>query len=266
MNQIEWQVWWSQINASGAVRQTPVLRQNPSVVDAGRLHYPVIDIPPGTICPRCDLIFNDTSVINAETSVGACGCDLWQKIRDRWRARRAERETKTHQTAGWRVEGRRDDGGEATQRRPQDSVRPIITSSGSQRRSLHVLADQARGARVQETEGAIARLIGTGDSKRKGSWARTTRDCSIHGDLASTVGERQRGGSVQRGRSGKLPANMGRSGAGEGIRPGAPLQAGQSFRPSSVPTRTRHQRENTFVGLSDKQERIVFSVKLRAER
>ena len=39
---------------------------------------------------------------NAETSVGASGSDLWQKIRDRWRARRAERETKTHQIAAWR--------------------------------------------------------------------------------------------------------------------------------------------------------------------
>ena len=82
-------------------------KHNRCVVDAGRFHYPVIDIPPDTICPRCDLIFNDTaefqrhlasmeypppeghsSVINAETSVGACGSDLWQKIRDRWRARR----------------------------------------------------------------------------------------------------------------------------------------------------------------------------------
>ena len=50
-------------------------------------------------------------MINAETSVGACGSDLWQKIRDRWTARRAERETKTHQTAAWMDEGRRDDGG-----------------------------------------------------------------------------------------------------------------------------------------------------------
>ena len=49
-------------------------------------------------------------MINAETSVGACGSDLWQKIRDRWRARQAERETNTHQTAAWRVEGRRDEG------------------------------------------------------------------------------------------------------------------------------------------------------------
>ena len=100
-------------------------------------------------------------VINAETSVGASGSDLWQKIRDRWRARSAERETKTHQTAAWRDEGRRDDGvhelvadgirqgrqqehgREATQRRPQDALRTFSASAGSQRRSLRVLDDQA---------------------------------------------------------------------------------------------------------------------------
>ena len=36
-------------------------KHNRCVVDAGRFHYPVIDIPPDTICPRCDLIFNDTA-------------------------------------------------------------------------------------------------------------------------------------------------------------------------------------------------------------
>ena len=35
-------------------------RHNRCVVDAGRFHYPVIDIP-DTICPRCDLIFKDTA-------------------------------------------------------------------------------------------------------------------------------------------------------------------------------------------------------------
>ena len=174
-------------------------KHNRCVVDAGRFHYPVIDIPPDTICPRCDLIFNDTaelqrrlasveypppeghsSVTNAETSVGACGSDLWHKIRDRWKARRAERETKTHQTAAWRNEGRRDDGEhelgaegiwqgrqqehgrEAAQRRVEDALRTFSASVGSHRRSLHVLDDKARGARVQETEREIARLLGTG--------------------------------------------------------------------------------------------------------
>ena len=65
-------------------------KHNGCVVDAGRFHYPVIDIPPDTICPRCDVIFNDTAelqrhlasmeypppeghslVINAEICVGA---------------------------------------------------------------------------------------------------------------------------------------------------------------------------------------------------
>ena len=135
--------------------------------DAGRFRCPVIDIPPDTICPRDTAELQrhsasteypppegHASVINAETSDSASGGNPWQKIRDRWRARRAERETKTHQTAAWRAEGRRDDEGhelgverarqgqthrhEAAQRRPQDSLRPITTSSGSQRRSLHV--------------------------------------------------------------------------------------------------------------------------------
>ena len=39
-----------------------------------------------------------------------------------------------------------------------DALRALSASEGSQRRSLHVLDDQARGARVQETERAIARL------------------------------------------------------------------------------------------------------------
>ena len=71
-NQREWQVWWSQISVSGADRLMPVLRQHPNnraaaerhnrcVVDAGRFHHPVIDIPPDTICLRCDLISNDTA-------------------------------------------------------------------------------------------------------------------------------------------------------------------------------------------------------------
>ena len=67
-----------------------------------------------------------------------------KKIRDRWSARRAERETETHQTAGWRVEGRRDDDGyelgvererqgqthrhETAQSRPQGSVRILSAS------------------------------------------------------------------------------------------------------------------------------------------
>ena len=147
-------------------------------------------------------------MINAETSVGACGSDLWQKIRDRWRARRAERETNTHQIATWRDEGRpgegghelgaegicqgrqQEYGGEATQRRPQDALRALSASEGSQIRSLHVLDDQARGARVQETERATARLLGTSGDQGKGTRPRTSRDSGVHGPVASAVGER----------------------------------------------------------------------------
>ena len=108
VNPREWQVWWSQMSAFGAVRHMPVLRQHPNTwqqqKDTTDAWY--------TICTRCDLIFKDTpelqrhlasteylppeghaSVINAETSDSASG-----------------RETNTHQTATWRVEGRRDDG------------------------------------------------------------------------------------------------------------------------------------------------------------
>ena len=60
------------------------------------------------------------------------------------------------------AKGAKEHGREATQRRPQDALRTLSASEGSQRRSLHVLDDQARGAREQETERAIARLLGTG--------------------------------------------------------------------------------------------------------
>ena len=257
-------------------------RHNRCVVYAGRFHDPVIDIPPDTICPRCDLIFNDTAelqrhlasgdcpppeghslVINAETSAGAGGSDLWQKIRDRWRARRAERETKPHQIATCRDEGRRGDGRhelgaegnrqgrqqehgrEAAQRRPQDALRPVSASTGSRRHSLHVLDDQARGARVQENKGAVACLLETGGDQGQGSRPRSSRDSGFHGPVASAVGERQHSGSGKRGWSGKPQANVGRHGIGGGPRSGTSLQAGQSVRPSSQAFRTRHQRGTT---------------------
>ena len=40
------------------------------------------------------------------------------------------------------------------------AVRALPASEGSQRSSLHVLDDQARGVGVQVTERAIARLLG----------------------------------------------------------------------------------------------------------
>ena len=217
-NQREWQAWWSQISASGAVRHMPVLRQHPNKWQQQK------DTTDAR--PRCDLIFNDRAelqrhlasmeypppeghslVINAETSVDACGSDLWQKVRDRWRARRAERETKTHQIAAWRDEGRRGDGvhelgaegmcqgrqqehgREAAQRRPQDALRALSASEGSQRRSLPVLDDQARGARVREAERAIARLLGTGGDQGKASRPRSSRIAAFTG-LLQAMSER----------------------------------------------------------------------------
>ena len=56
---------------------------------------------------------------------------------------------------------------------------------------------------------------------------------------------RQHSGSGKRGGSGKLKANVGRHGIGGSFRFGTSLQAGQSVRPSSKPSRTRHQRGTT---------------------
>ena len=76
-NPREWQAWWSQISVSGADRLMPVLmaaaeRHNRCEVDAGRFHYPVIDIPSDTICPRCDLIFNDTAELQRHLASMEC--------------------------------------------------------------------------------------------------------------------------------------------------------------------------------------------------
>ena len=135
-NQREWQVWWSRISASGEDRHMPVSRQHPNTwqqrkntTDACLMLAGSTILSSTSICPRCDLIFTDTaefqryrgsteypppegraSVINVETSDSASGGNLWQKVRDRWRARRTEREAKASQTAAERIEGRRDDG------------------------------------------------------------------------------------------------------------------------------------------------------------
>ena len=58
---------------------------------------------------------------------------------------------------------------EPTQRRPQDALRTFSASAGCQRRSLHVLDDQARGTREQGTEKAIVRLLGTGGDQGQGT-------------------------------------------------------------------------------------------------
>ena len=112
--------------------------------------------------------------------------------------------------AAWRDEGRRDDGEhelgaegicqgrqqehgrEATQRRSQDALRALSASEGSQRRSLHVLDDQARGARVQVTERAIARLLGTGGDQGQGQGTRprSARDGGFQRGLLQALSER----------------------------------------------------------------------------
>ena len=125
-NQREWQAWWSQISASGAVRHMPVLRQHPNtwqqqkdttdawlmlvgftILSSIFLLTPSALVVISSLTTKAELQRHLASteypppeghslVINAETSVSASGSDLLQKIRDRWRARRAERETKTH--------------------------------------------------------------------------------------------------------------------------------------------------------------------------
>ena len=223
-------------------------------------------------------------MINAETSDSASGGNLWHTVRDRWRARRAERETKTHRTAAWRVEGRRDDGGhefgvererqgqthrrEAAQRRPQDSLRPITTSSGSQRRSLHVLDDQVRGTRVQETEGAIARQLGAGDIKGKGTrpWppgiAAFTGLLQALSERGNTVGASNAAGWQTSSKYGTIWSWRGHS-------TWYPTASWPKFTTLfcavSSSSSAWQSIENTFVGQSDKQERIVFSVKLQTE-
>ena len=57
-------------------------------------------------------------------------------------------------------------GREATQRRPQDALRTLSASAGSERRSLHVLDDQARGARVQEAAQGAANAAGVANLKQ----------------------------------------------------------------------------------------------------
>ena len=252
-------------------------KHNRCVVDAGRFHYPVIDIPPDTICPRCDLIFNDTAelqrhlasmeyappeghslVINAETSVRACGSDLWQKIRDRWRARRAERETKTHQTAAWRDEGRRDDGQKGSAKGASKSTDAKLHNVVL--KTLCVLSQQVREVRgavfmcwmikqeapeYKKPKGGIARLLGTGGDQGQGTRPRSSRDSGVHGPIASAVGvrEEQHSGSGKRG--GKWQTSSKRGTIWNPFRFGTSLQAGQSARPSSEPSRTRHQRGTT---------------------
>ena len=70
----------------------------------------------------------------------------------------------------------------------------LSDDEGDDDRSLHVLDDQARGARVRENKGAIARPLGTGGGQGKGTRPWSTRDSGFTGLLqalserGSTVG------------------------------------------------------------------------------
>ena len=89
------------------------------------------------------------------------------------------------------------------------------------------------------------RMSCSGGDQGQGSRPRSSQDSGFHGPVASAVGERQHSGSGKRGWSGKPQANVGRHGTGGGFRFGTSSQAGQSVRPSSEPSRTRHQRGTT---------------------
>ena len=67
-------------------------------------------------------------------------------------------------------------------------------------------------------------------------------DSGFHGPVASAVGERQHSGSGQRSWCGKSQTNVGRLGTGGSIRSGTSLQASQSVRPSSEPSRHSGER------------------------
>ena len=191
-NQREWQAWWSQISASGAVRLMPVLRQHPNTWQQQKdttdawLMLVGFTIPSSFLltpsAPRCDLIFNDSAelqrhllwnirlpeghslVINAETlSV------LVEAISGRRSATDGEQDgqqgrrkhiksqpggTKDDVAMGGTTSGQWDLPSAPTRVRTRSyttlSSRTLCVlskaSEGRQRRSLHVLEDQARGA------------------------------------------------------------------------------------------------------------------------
>ena len=139
-----------------------------------RFHYPVIDIPPDTICPRCDLIFNDTAEfqrpmeypppesIISDQCRNLCRC-LWKRSlakdprqMESEKGRKGDENTSNSSVEGHELgaegmcQGRQQEyGREATQRRPQDALRALSASEGSQRRSLHVEAPEYKKPKEQ---------------------------------------------------------------------------------------------------------------------
>ena len=67
-----------------------------------------------------------------------------------------------------------------------------------------MLHDQARGARVQETKRAIARLLGTGGDQGQGTRPRSARDSGFHG-LLQALSE---SGSTERAANAAGVANL----------------------------------------------------------
>ena len=82
---------------------------------------------------------------------------------------KGQKGTKTHQTAAWRVEGRRDDG-EARARGRKGSAKDASKSSDAKLHNAILKTLCALSQQVREVRGAA-------------------RDCSVYGALASTVGE-----------------------------------------------------------------------------
>ena len=256
-------------------------KHNRCVVDAGRFHYLVIDIPLDTICPRCDLIFHDTaelqrhlasmeypppeghsSVINAETSDSACVSDLWQKIRDRWRARRAERETKTHQTAAWRDEGRRDDGGHELGQKGSAKGANKSTDANLHNAVLQTLCVLSQQVREVRSAVFMCWMI----KKEAPEYKKPKEQLRAFSELAATKGKghglgpagiaaftglwqplSERGKAAQWKRPTQLVWQiLNKRGTNWNRREhSTSLQAGQSVRPSSEPSRPRHQRGTT---------------------
>ena len=217
-NQREWQAWWSQIGASGAVRRMSVLRQHPStwqqqkdatdawsmlvgftILSSTFLLTPSAHVAISSLTTQqnssailllCPPPEGHSLVINAETSVGASGSDLWQKIRDRWRARRAERDKSD--------EGRRGDG--------EHELGAEGICQGRQQEHGREATHRRRGAvfmcwMIKQETPKYKKPTKQLRAYSELTASRSSRDSGVHGPVASAVGERQHSESSKRGGS-----------------------------------------------------------------
>ena len=102
-------------------------KHNRCVVDAGRFHYLVIDIPLDTICPRCDLIFNDTAQLNFRLPTSFIGDQCRNLCRCLWKrslAKKSATDGEPHGQKGRRKHIKQQPGG------TKDDVTMGDTSSG----------------------------------------------------------------------------------------------------------------------------------------